>query len=133
MRGILLAAACFASSLPSPGSAKPLRQAAPTASESIEISVSVAARYRLAVGRDNSGISTLTRQGPDQFCMATNGPKMALPVMLIWTSRSEGVRDRPVTDKTIQLLQCGASQRTLASVTAQGEATAGQTVIIQPE
>lgn len=109
-------AAMFLVAIASPCAASAGPDIGPTASTSIGISVSIAAKYKL-LARGGVSADPVKGQGhPDQFCIATNSNAMLLPVLLLWPSgsgpqRSEPDYERPADAVTTPILSCELAKR----------------------
>lgn len=130
----LLAAACLVSVFPVPGAAQALSESGPTASASINITVSVAKRYSLAASGGASKPQGLKQAEFGQFCISTNGGETLLPVMLMWpTPDQANDSELPQSERAMQLPPCGTSGHALIAADAPGQARGIRAVIIRPE
>jgi hypothetical protein len=96
--------------LVAPGAAHAGPETGSSSSASVDISLSVAARYGLQASGAGSQGSSLREAGPSQFCIATNGQSTPLPVMLVWPSAGQGPQgDRRQEETAVQLSWCQMS------------------------
>jgi hypothetical protein len=112
-----LAAATASLMLPSAGrAAARAASVGPTSSASVEIRVSVAPQYRL------NSVAASSSTAVRGLCIASNGPPMLLPVMLVL----EPEAGKAVADRH-QLAWCDAGSKAIEVVTAE------RALIIYPE
>ena len=115
-----------------PVMAKSPPDATPTSSSSIKISVTVSSRYGLAFNEPHTGIDGLELADQEPFCIATNGNKPLLPVMLN-TPTDEGNETGDPVGRVMQLKPCEASIGKANPGGAILELASGQLLIVRPE
>ena len=123
----LAATALLLSVLPCPAKARPaLEDGGPTASASIDISVSVAPRFQLAAAPRTSGsIGSSQAHG---FCLASNAGETPLPIMLIWPSSGQAE-----PEKAIQLARCRPTPNRVDLPNHLAGASGEHVLIVRPE
>ena len=129
--GILLLCAAVAVS------AHPRSPVEPGSAATISISVSVAPHYKLR--REGGDERFSTGRGPDPFCIASNGPRSSLPIMLIWSPAeveilsSRGASSDIPGATAARLEACDASPAIRAAGRSPGTAAVTWAVIVRPE
>jgi len=104
-------------------------QIGPTSSTSVEISLSVSAKYGLMA--NEAGITAI-ENGAADFCMTTNGKPMDLPVQLVRRTAEEAAAKQMFKEVAVQLDWCAAG-RLINSIHRGNHREGAALLIVRPE
>ncbi|HYC94599.1 MAG TPA: hypothetical protein VEB39_02750 [Sphingomicrobium sp.] len=104
----------------------------PSASVTIEISVSVASRYGLSVNDRGSSPQGPKRSTSREYCLASNGRAMDLPVMLVWSSGGPPSAET-AAKQAVQMARCDAIGGPQSFANSPDEAVGMREALVTPE
>lgn len=112
----------------------------PTSSGTVEISISVAPRYKLLV-EEASGAGAIQEGQSGRLCLTTNSSALSLPVMLVRPStrrpdpsKAEPRHDRPADGWATKIRSCGPGQDHSAPLDLDAmERSASPLVLVRPD
>lgn len=112
----------------------------PTSSGTVEISISVAPRYKL-LAEEASGAGAIQEGQSGRVCLTTNSSALSLPVMLVRPfrrrpepSKAEPGHDWPADGSATEIRSCGPGQDHSAPLDLDPmERSASQLVLVRPD